>query len=90
MKTNTTTAAATDLKEIERIQQMGEKDLDQLPFGAIRLDQNGKILFRYTSRALITPGGTTVETAATSDGKGISELPTARRRSQVLLPRMAG
>ena len=30
--------------EIERIQGLGESDLDRLPFGAIRLDQEGKIL----------------------------------------------
>ena len=30
--------------EIERIQNLGESDLDRLPFGAIRLDRNGKIL----------------------------------------------
>jgi len=30
--------------EIERIQSLGESDLDRLPFGAIRLDREGKIL----------------------------------------------
>ena len=30
--------------EIERIQNYGEAELDQLPFGAIRLDREGKIL----------------------------------------------
>ncbi len=30
--------------EIERIQNYGEEDLDKLPFGAIRLDREGKIL----------------------------------------------
>ena len=30
--------------EIERIQSFGEQELDQLPFGAIRLDREGKIL----------------------------------------------
>ena len=30
--------------EIERIQSLGERDLDQLPFGAIRLDADGTIL----------------------------------------------
>ena len=30
--------------EIERIQNYGEDDLDKLPFGAIRLDREGKIL----------------------------------------------
>ena len=30
--------------EIERIQSLGERELDQLPFGAIRLDADGTIL----------------------------------------------
>jgi len=30
--------------DIERIEHLGEPDLDRLPFGAIRLDENGKIL----------------------------------------------
>jgi photoactive yellow protein len=30
--------------EIERIENYGEEQLDQLPFGAIRLDRNGNIL----------------------------------------------
>lgn len=30
--------------EIERIQNYGENELDKLPFGAIRLDREGKIL----------------------------------------------
>ena len=30
--------------EIEHIQSLGERDLDQLPFGAIRLDADGTIL----------------------------------------------
>jgi photoactive yellow protein len=30
--------------EIERIQGLGENELDRLPFGAIRLDRDGKIL----------------------------------------------
>ena len=30
--------------EIERIQGFGENELDRLPFGAIRLDREGKIL----------------------------------------------
>lgn len=30
--------------EIERIQGLGETELDRLPFGAIRLDRDGKIL----------------------------------------------
>lgn len=30
--------------EIERIQGLGEKELDRLPIGAIRLDKEGKIL----------------------------------------------
>ena len=30
--------------EIERIQGLGEDDLDRLPFGAIRLDRKGRIL----------------------------------------------
>lgn len=30
--------------DIERIERFGEPELDQLPFGAIRLDKDGKIL----------------------------------------------
>jgi len=30
--------------DIERIEHLGEADLDQLPFGTIRLDKGGKIL----------------------------------------------
>jgi photoactive yellow protein len=30
--------------EIEQIESLGERELDQLPFGAIRLDRNGTIL----------------------------------------------
>jgi len=30
--------------DIERIERFGELDLDELPFGAIRLDKDGKIL----------------------------------------------
>lgn len=30
--------------EIERIQSLGERELDRLPIGAIRLDKEGKIL----------------------------------------------
>ena len=37
-------AAATSLQEIENIDRMGEHELDSLPFGAIRLDQEGTIL----------------------------------------------
>lgn len=33
-----------DRAEIERIEGLGEKELDRLPFGAIRLDKAGKIL----------------------------------------------
>jgi photoactive yellow protein len=33
-----------DRAEIERIERMGERELDQLPLGAIRLDRNGTIL----------------------------------------------
>jgi photoactive yellow protein len=30
--------------DIKKIEQLGEPELDQLPFGAIRLDKDGKIL----------------------------------------------
>lgn len=33
-----------DRAEIERIESMGERELDQLPLGAIRLDRDGTIL----------------------------------------------
>ncbi len=54
MTTSTTNSAATDLKEIEKIQQMGEEDLNRLPFGAIRLDQNGRILSYNNAEARLT------------------------------------
>lgn len=53
-QTDTASAAPTDLKGIERIQQMGEDDLDRLPFGAIRLDRDGKILSYNTAEARLT------------------------------------
>jgi photoactive yellow protein len=37
--------------EIERIQGLGEHELDQIPFGAIRLDKEGKILSYNRSEA---------------------------------------
>ena len=41
--TNTENAVATSLQEIEKIGQMGEHELNRLPFGAIRLDPEGNI-----------------------------------------------
>ena len=39
--------------DIERIENFGERELDELPFGAIRLDRNGTILsFNQTEAAL--------------------------------------
>lgn len=34
----------TTIRDLESIGRMSEKELDALPFGAIRLDKNGKIL----------------------------------------------
>jgi photoactive yellow protein len=35
---------ATDFQELNRIDRMSESELDHLPFGAIRLDRDGKVL----------------------------------------------
>ena len=35
---------APSLRELESIDKMAESDLDELPFGAIGLDRNGKVL----------------------------------------------
>ena len=36
--------ASPSLRELESVGEMSEKDLDALPFGAIRLDGDGKVL----------------------------------------------
>jgi photoactive yellow protein len=40
--------------EIERIQGLGENDLDRLPIGAIRLDREGKILSYNQAEATLS------------------------------------
>jgi photoactive yellow protein len=42
------------LKELEQIDQMSEEELDQLPFGAIRLDTTGKILSYNMTESKLT------------------------------------
>lgn len=45
---------APSLKDIESIAQMQEDDLDNLPFGAIRLDKDGKVLSYNAAEARLT------------------------------------
>ena len=45
---------APSLKDIESITQMQEQDLDTLPFGAIRLDKDGKVLSYNSAEAKLT------------------------------------
>ena len=45
---------APSLKEIESVDQMQEQDLDTLPFGAIRLDKDGKVLSYNAAEARLT------------------------------------
>src|SRR4051794_36005701 len=47
-------ANAPTLKEIESVEKMQENDLDTLPFGAIRLDTNGKVLSYNAAEAKLT------------------------------------
>lgn len=42
------------LKDIESITRMQEQDLDTLPFGAIRLDKDGKVLSYNSAEAKLT------------------------------------
>lgn len=44
----------TNLQELESIDRMNEQELDQLPFGAIRLDRTGKILSYNATEAKLT------------------------------------
>ena len=45
---------APTLKEIESVEKMQEQDLDTLPFGAIRLDKDGKVLSYNDAEAKLT------------------------------------
>jgi photoactive yellow protein len=45
---------APTLKEIESVEKMQENDLDTLPFGAIRLDTDGKVLSYNAAEARLT------------------------------------
>jgi photoactive yellow protein len=45
---------APTLKEIESVEKMQENDLDTLPFGAIRLDKDGKVLSYNAAEAKLT------------------------------------
>jgi photoactive yellow protein len=47
---------ATDatFKELESIGRMSEAELDELPFGAIRLDHDGKVLSYNMTESLLT------------------------------------
>jgi photoactive yellow protein len=47
-------ANAPTLKEIESVEKMQENDLDTLPFGAIRLDKDGKVLSYNAAEARLT------------------------------------
>lgn len=42
------------LKELESIDRMNEMELDGLPFGAIRLDKDGKVLSYNATEARLT------------------------------------
>ncbi|HEY0160954.1 MAG TPA: photoactive yellow protein [Thermoanaerobaculia bacterium] len=42
------------LQDLEKIDLMGAEELDQLPFGAIRLDKEGKILSYNTTESKLT------------------------------------
>ncbi|MDX1582461.1 MAG: PAS domain-containing protein [Thermoanaerobaculia bacterium] len=47
-------AAVTNLQELQQIERMGSQELDQLPFGAIRLDKDGNILSFNQHEAKLT------------------------------------
>ncbi|HYO76266.1 MAG TPA: photoactive yellow protein [Thermoanaerobaculia bacterium] len=42
------------IQELEKIDRMSEQELDQLPFGAIRLDKEGKILSYNMTESKLT------------------------------------
>jgi len=57
MTTNPDPSAPSNLasmKELESISRMSEEQLDELPFGAIRLDKDGKILSYNMSESKLT------------------------------------
>ncbi len=49
-----TAASLTSVTELESISRMSEVELDGLPFGAIRLDRDGKILSFNMSESKLT------------------------------------
>ena len=51
---STTLNAQTSLGDLESISRMSEAQLDELPFGAIRLDRDGKILSYNMSESKLT------------------------------------
>jgi photoactive yellow protein len=51
---DTQTASETTLQQLEEIDRMNERELDQLPFGAIRLDKDGKVLSYNRTEANLT------------------------------------
>ena len=64
--------ADATMKELESIGRMNEQELDGLPFGAIRLDKDGKILSYNTAEGKITGRDPKVWSGRTSS-------PTSRR-----------
>lgn len=42
------------MKDLERVGMMNEQELDTLPFGAIRLDKDGKVLAYNSTEAKLT------------------------------------
>lgn len=52
--TGTPASESIDIQQIEKVQEMGEEELDSLPFGAIRLDDKGYIQSFNKSEVNIT------------------------------------
>ena len=48
------TTLTTNLQELENINRMNEQELDNLPFGAIRLDHDGRILSYNAAESKLT------------------------------------
>jgi len=51
---NDTQRSETSMQELEEIDRMNEQELDRLPFGAIRLDSDGKVLSYNRTEANLT------------------------------------
>lgn len=49
-----TTSGAIDRSDIERVENMGKRELDELPFGAIQLDKQGVVLAFNQHEARLT------------------------------------